>query len=512
MGSGVNWDAVSHQDMYDKINGGAGPSSLSSSGGAWSNLSNALRTADFWVSAISERAAANWKGTGSEALQQASSPFSDWADVADSYAKSGNTQSVAQADFFTTARDQIPPPNTAPNPTTTPMEYMQQSLAKQLFGITTDLEKREAADRVAQQQAADAMKTYDSSTYSEVRQQYFSAPPTIAVSSMAPASPTLSPGVQPPRPGVVEPQGVVPPYVPPMGGGDPRAASHAPYRPSPGQAGAGQPDSQPANNPNHPVAPAAYNPAAYNPGSAPGNHPAAYNAGPVAGNPGVDAHNPAATGYGHGSDGSSTNTSVRPAGYTPGTSAGGSAAPGDEPFFGGSGGNNRSSADRQYGGVGAAAAAGAAPMMLGGGGGGGDSAVDAPGSSGSTGFRNAGGIGSSSLPGRGGSPASGTGSGGSGPGGASGSNGAGGPGESAGARSGVGPGGGGASSAGVAAERMAAGGRGGGGMGGMPMGGGGRGKGGEDDEHYTPEFLKMENPFDDGRVIAPPVIGAEDQG
>jgi len=39
MGSGVNWDAVSHQDMYDKINGGAGPSSLSSSGGAWSNLS-----------------------------------------------------------------------------------------------------------------------------------------------------------------------------------------------------------------------------------------------------------------------------------------------------------------------------------------------------------------------------------------------------------------------------------------------------------------------------------------
>jgi len=112
MGSGVNWDAVSHQDMYDKINGGAGPSSLSSSGGAWSNLSNALRTADFWVSAISERAAANWKGTGSEALQQASSPFSDWADVADSYAKSGNTQSVAQADFFTTARDQIPPPNT----------------------------------------------------------------------------------------------------------------------------------------------------------------------------------------------------------------------------------------------------------------------------------------------------------------------------------------------------------------------------------------------------------------
>ncbi len=46
----------------------------------------------------------------------------------------------------------------------------------------------------------------------------------------------------------------------------------------------------------------------------------------------------------------------------------------------------------------------------------------------------------------------------------------------------------------------------------MPMGGGGRGKGGEDDEHYTPEFLKMENPFDDGRVIAPPVIGAEDQG
>ena len=41
------------------------------------------------------------------------------------------------------------------------------------------------------------------------------------------------------------------------------------------------------------------------------------------------------------------------------------------------------------------------------------------------------------------------------------------------------------------------------------MGGGGRGKGEDDEEHYSPEFLKVEKPFDDDRMVSPPVIGHE---
>lgn len=75
MNSGVNWNGVSHQEMYDKINGGAGVSSLSTASGAWASLSQVLRAADFSVRRISEQAAANWKGEGSESLQSATSPF-----------------------------------------------------------------------------------------------------------------------------------------------------------------------------------------------------------------------------------------------------------------------------------------------------------------------------------------------------------------------------------------------------------------------------------------------------
>lgn len=528
MGSGVNWEAVSHQDMYDKINGGAGPSSLSSSGGAWSNLSNALRTADFWVSVISNRAAADWKGAGSQSLQQAASPFSDWADVADTYAQSGNQQAVAQSEFFTSARGKIPPPDTSSMPT----DNFLESAASHLPGVTTDLEAREAADRAAQKQAADAMKTYDSSTYAEVRQQYFTAPPTIAVSSMPPAASASPPGVQPPPgdglqspPGAVWPQGVPAAFNPAVAGQQIPGASTAPYVGSPTQPGIERPGSHTSGGVYQPVAPAAYRPP---PGAGNSQRSAAYGTG------GSDAGR-----YGPGPGGASTDPNVRAAGYAPSTSASGNATPGDGAYLGGSSGTHRTGSERQYGGAGAAAAAGVVPPMMGGTAGGGDTLAGRSGSSGSTGWRNAGGIGSGSLPGGGGSAGTGgstsggsagsgagstgsgsTGSGSTGGGSArggagSGAEGAGrsaGPGEAAGARSGIGAGtgaGGGGSAA--AGERMTAGGRGGPGMGGMPMGAGGRGQGGEDDEHYTPEFLKMENPFHDDRVIAPPVIGAEDQ-
>jgi len=510
MNSGVNWDGVSHQEMYDKINGGAGVSSLSTASGAWASLSQVLRAADFSVRRISEQAAANWKGEGSESLQSATSPFADWADLADSYARSTDTQSVAQSEFFTSARGNIAPPNTSPKPT----DSFVEKAASHLPGVTTDLEAREAADREAQKQAAEAMKTYDSSTYSEVQQQYFSAPPTIAVSSMPPPAVTPPQTVQPPPgsvgqppppasvqpPGSIQsPPGAVAYYPPTPGGGDsgPNGSSHAGspqtgsqqygqqvpgVETSVGGASAGQPSTQ------QPMAPAA----GYQPGS-----------GPAAGE-----------------------QNVRPAGYSPGTAAGANAVPGEDGIFGTSGRNQRTGSDRQYGGAGAAAAAGGAPGMMFGGAGGGDQAYSrGPGSSGSTGFRNAGGIGSSALPGggssggsgsgagggaRGGSGAGGSGSGGSGPGSSgSGGSGSGGPGESAGGRSGVGPGTTTATPGAVAGQRTPAGARGGVGAGGMPMGGGGRGKGEDDEEHYSPEFLKVEKPFDDDRMVSPPVIGDE---
>ncbi|MGQ0775709.1 MAG: hypothetical protein ACT4NY_15040 [Pseudonocardiales bacterium] len=56
-----------------------------------------------------------------------------------------------------------------------------------------------------------------------------------------------------------------------------------------------------------------------------------------------------------------------------------------------------------------------------------------------------------------------------------------------------------------------AGGRGGGVPGGVPVGGaGGRGQGGEDTEHLRPSFLiEMNDIFNDGRKVAPPVIGVD---
>jgi len=47
---------------------------------------------------------------------------------------------------------------------------------------------------------------------------------------------------------------------------------------------------------------------------------------------------------------------------------------------------------------------------------------------------------------------------------------------------------------------------------GSGMGGGaGRGNGQDDDEHEIPDYLKDREHFSDERVVAPPVIGVDDE-
>ncbi|MGH3942148.1 MAG: PPE domain-containing protein [Pseudonocardiaceae bacterium] len=74
------------------------------------------------------------------------------------------------------------------------------------------------------------------------------------------------------------------------------------------------------------------------------------------------------------------------------------------------------------------------------------------------------------------------------------------------------PGSAGAAGEGRVGAGGAASGRGGGGVpGGVPVGGaGGRGQGGEDTEHQRPSYLiEMDDVFNDGRKVAPPVIGVD---
>lgn len=75
-------------------------------------------------------------------------------------------------------------------------------------------------------------------------------------------------------------------------------------------------------------------------------------------------------------------------------------------------------------------------------------------------------------------------------------------------RWGAGPGSGGPGGAGLGGG--AAGARGGGGPGGVPLAGAGRGQGGADSEHRRPSYLiEMDDVFNDGRKVAPPVIGED---
>jgi len=545
MGTGTNWSGMSLESMFTDINAGAGYGSTSRAAAMWKDVAGELASAGERVRSILASTTVEWSGAGSDAMVASHNQIDTWAEHARELSKRADTAAATQASLFTDTKPKISAPG---NADANRDNFVEKGIAW-IPGVTTDQEKFEEGERSKHAAAVAAMQSYDDSVYSGASRGYFSSPPVLAA-SVAPASALPVAPVGPPQPGVGWATGG-------YGGGDGSyygGSGSAPYHTIPGSPAASSTSvgMQPA---------AASGPGTVSSGWSPAGSGGTYTLGQGAGSrawgvPGEPQFGGPAASVGTqaaasgspvrapavGSDSGSGAAALSGAGApigsayagdqersrggvgsglgsAAGSSAGGSGGSGFGAYGGGGGayggGVRASSAAGRgaYGSGGRGASgsgAGGGRSPYGGGAGGryGGGAGGAGAGSGGAGGRYGGGAkdGYRSSGGVGGSYSGNAGGTGSGVG----------PGAGVGPGSGVGPGAG--SGPGSGAGSAVAGGTGATGTsaaaargttpGFMGAGAGRRGEG--DSEHETPDYLKHFEYFDDGRLIAPPVIGADE--
>lgn len=457
MTTGVNWASRDALAIVLALKGGAGTEPPSQAAQAWSVMQAALVAADDDFQVAMGNAKKGWEGEAADAAISRMSPFRGWSDAAGTMSDSLSSSANAYGTAFVTARNGVPSETEVT--TARGMQAFSKVIATNMPSPATMMNAQAADAVVAEQnqQAAMYMTFYDGLASMATKPVEFPEAPQMTAGSGGGA-----------------------------GGGD---AGHTTYDGIGGGAVTGYSAT---------TTPASVGTTPQTSGWAPESTISQVN----------QPTSTAQTGTVTGTTGGSTPTSS--AGYAPitgGAGAGGGAGT----VAAGAGGRGAHSATPVTGGAaagtGAAGAAGRRGGSTGAGSVGGASAAGLAG-----GASGRGGSGSGSGAGRGGV----SGAGGRGGSGGVGSRGV--LGESVG-RGGV-PGEGGrpgglAGSGGTAGEgvtgRGGAAGGGGVGRGGAGMGAGGAGgrRGQDDDEHETPDYLKDFEHFEDGRVVAPPVIGAD---
>lgn len=497
--TGVNWAALPALKMSTDVYDGPGPGSTHEAAAAWRALSTGLAEAHAEFTSVTQFAMGNWEGPAAESAHVALSPFGDWAAAAGATADRLSAETDFQGEAYSATKAAMP----------SPAEVVQVEAVKDnpvdkvvglLTGVPTPGEVAEGVAAAQQAEAAMAMTSYDVTVSMFNSYEPFQPAPRLTA-------------------GVIS-----------ANGANGQAATHGDFGSGAAQLFA---STMTAGAAYHPMGGDAAG------GSGGGAHAAASGGTHAAASGGSATGSADGTGgfAGGGSHSGGAHTAAAAAGLgaggagalgagslgagasnTRGFGAGGSAAA--EFGAGGSGAGGFGARGSGAGGSGAADEGGSGARGSGAAGSRTFAAAEAysrpagaPGSAAEAGGARGAGFGpgeggavggSSRAAGLGSAAAGGAQSGSAataaegsvrGPLGAGGTSGVGAAGESLGARG-----------VGGTAGTSAAGARGGSGAG----AGTGRGNGQDDDEHDIPDYLKDLEHFTDGRVVAPPVIGADD--
>ncbi len=489
--TGVNWASRPTMKLVADVYNGPGPASTYEAADAWRALSAGLAAADTEFADAMKLARGNWEGPAADAAQAALAPFSEWAATAEAIANALSAQAAFNAGAFSTTKAAMPSPAEV-----AAVAAVKDNPVDKVVGLLTAVptpgEVAESVAAAQQAQAAIAMTGYDASTGLVDSYLTLRPPPHLStgvISAGTMAGNTASYGDFG--------DGASQFYAATTSAG---AAYHAAAGSADGSAGSSSAGSSSAGSSS--AGSGGHGPTGGSSvsGDVRGTHPAGI-AGYTAASPGGVGSGGGSGGSGGGSGGSANN------GTGAGSHSGGSQSIAAAAGLGAGTGALGLGTSRTFSG----------PEALGRstGGFGGTSSVPGSGGSGASGASGAGGAG-----GAGGARAGGLGGTSSSGGGVSGSAATAAEGSargplSAGSTSAVGASGEalGAPGVGGAAGHAAAGGRGSGGRGSGGLGAGtgaGRSNGQDDDEHEIPDYLKDLEHFTDGRVVAPPVIGADD--
>ena len=158
--TGVNWAALPALKMSTDVYDGPGPGSTHEAAAAWRALSAGLAEAHAEFTSVTQFAMGNWEGPAAESAHVALSPFGDWAAAAGATADRLSAETDFQGEAYSATKAAMP----------SPAEVVQVEAVKDnpidkvvglLTGVPTPGEVAEGVAAAQQAEAAMAMTTYD---------------------------------------------------------------------------------------------------------------------------------------------------------------------------------------------------------------------------------------------------------------------------------------------------------------------------------------------------------------
>ncbi len=184
MGTHFNYDDTSHQVIFDHINGGVGSSSLQQASQAWQRLGDDLgSTGKSFVQSTIRGILATREGAAAEAATSAIGGMLPWMDEVAVIAGAAAQRAQGQADFWVTAKNNVPPVPPAPQSAGffgDPGEWVADKM-DWFPGVTSEEEKAQQRQQDAAEQARQAMRVYQSSSNGNIDQApAFTAPQALS--------------------------------------------------------------------------------------------------------------------------------------------------------------------------------------------------------------------------------------------------------------------------------------------------------------------------------------------
>ncbi|ASO22579.1 hypothetical protein FHR81_004063 [Actinoalloteichus hoggarensis] len=153
------WNGYTHQELYEKINAGPGPSASEASADRWLAVARALTTISADVQHALVKSGSRWTGAAADGTRAGLHPLGQWAIEARGSAEAMRAAAEQQAENIGKARSDMPAPVAAPSG--------QPSEAGGLSGLFSgqiDFEIREALSEAAEERAFEVMNNYEIST------------------------------------------------------------------------------------------------------------------------------------------------------------------------------------------------------------------------------------------------------------------------------------------------------------------------------------------------------------
>lgn len=197
MGTYFNYADVSHQVIYDQVNGGSGSEPLQLSAQEWTKLGNEVgETGQSYLQKVLGTILTARQGAAAAAATTAISAMVPWMDDVTQIAQATARRTQEQADYWVTAKNSVPPVPPSPKSVgffSDPGEWAAEKM-DWFPGITSDEEKAQQGQQAAAEQARQAMRVYQASSNGNIdAAPAFTAPQALdgSVGSLPLTSPSV---------------------------------------------------------------------------------------------------------------------------------------------------------------------------------------------------------------------------------------------------------------------------------------------------------------------------------